>query len=322
MREHPNYRTEIPPQALENVIEQWPSGSLRRAQYLLNEELVGERWFHQNGNLMRERCFAAGRLEGWQYDFYEDNGILRLAEPYRGGVQHGTATQFGESGQPLGTYQMSDGTGLDLWRQEWPDGAVTLAEVHPYRDGLYDGVEVWINPDQRSVSEERCWREGRLHGIERRWSGRQLDHSYPRFYIDGQLVHRRDYLLAAERDPTLPPYRMEDDLPQRRFPPEITAALGEPRRPVETLVGLRGEEVDWLRRIGIETHRQLAVTGVVEVYARLLAAGYRGPETLLYALHGAVHNVHWSRLSDEVCGDLRRELLARLGGARPAVLDE
>jgi hypothetical protein len=127
---------------------------------------------------------------------------------------------------------MVRGTGIDLWRStNFDDRSVILREVHYMKDGTPHGFEWWINDDESSVYEEKHWRNGCLHGIERQWnSDGKLRRGYPKYYVDDQKVTKRQYIRAAERDPSLPRWRRSENFPLRRFPAEITRHLGRRRK--------------------------------------------------------------------------------------------
>lgn len=67
-----------------------------------------------------------------------------------------------------------------------------------------------------------------------------------------------------------------------------------------------------LRAVGVETPEELRRLGAVEVYIRLRRAfPSQTTHIMLYALHGALANVRWYELSDEVTAALR-DAAARL----------
>jgi hypothetical protein len=220
------YQTSIPPAAEERITHRHPDGTRQRAEYWLDGEQVGLRTFHPTGELEDEYSFRHGVKHGMQYRC-DLPGQLGSAEPYENGVPHGTAYQWSYyDGRLIGTYTLEHGTGIDLWRQDWSDGTVTLTEVHSMRNGCSHGWEWWVNHDQRSVHEERHWMDGELHGIERQWNMQgRLRRGYSRYWVHGKRVTRRQYLRAAASDPTLPPFRPEDNNPERAFPPEIAEHL-------------------------------------------------------------------------------------------------
>ena len=85
--------------------------------------------------------------------------------------------------------------------------------------------------DQRSAERESHFAEGLEHGIQRDWdSTGRLRRGFPKYFINGEQVTKRQYLRAAKLDSSLPPFREEDNRPERQFPPEVAAAL----RPLTT----------------------------------------------------------------------------------------
>lgn len=105
------------------------------------------------------------------------------------------------------------GTGTDYFCNDEGE----LSEEHPFVDGCVSGYDRWW-VDRTSVYEETHFVGGRRHGVGRHWTDGRLDVDYPKFFVKGEEVSRERYLEAARSDPTLPPYRPEEDAPQRTFP--------------------------------------------------------------------------------------------------------
>jgi antitoxin component YwqK of YwqJK toxin-antitoxin module len=226
------YVTAIPAEAEERIVERYEDGARKQAEYWLDGERVGARYFDASGAPDNEWAFRKGVPHGTRYVWHEP-GQLASAEPYEEGVPHGTARQWSRyDGRLIGSYTLERGTGIDLWRQDWSDGSVELAEVHYMRNGRPHGFEWWLNEDQRSVWQERHWKDGERHGIERDWNieGR-LRRGYPRYWVQGERVSKRQYLRTAARDPSLPPFRAEENEPQRTFPPEVAEHLTLEEKP-------------------------------------------------------------------------------------------
>jgi len=231
-----HYQSSIPPGAKEHVVTEYsqeglPSDRggctihLRETECRYRGKVVGKRFYEEDGTLVQEIPLNGGNVHGIKYAWY-DSGALQSAEPYLEGRQHGTARQWLEDGQLMGTYTLIRGTGLDVWRQQRPDGTVYISEIHSYRDGCPDGFTWWFWEGEASVWSEEHFQSGLPHGIERRWNttGR-LCRGYPKYYVQGKQVTKRAYLRAAEADPTLPSFRAEDNCPVRVFPPALRKKL-------------------------------------------------------------------------------------------------
>lgn len=191
-------------------------------------ELVGYRFYLQDGTLVQETPLKDGKKHGREYFWW--NGKLKSVEPYRDGKLHGTAKQYSpQSGRVIGRYKFIQGTGFDLWRSwcgDRQDGSYPIAEIHSHQNGFHQGYDWWLNPDQQSVYEESHWYADQRHGIERHWNqAGRLRRGYPKYWIHGEQVAKRQYLKAAQKDSTLPHFCKEDDLPQRSFPLEIQNLL-------------------------------------------------------------------------------------------------
>jgi hypothetical protein len=222
-----HYRSSIPKAATERVLATHQNGGQKyKTEYLLNGEIVGVRQFDLNGQLEFERPMKNGATHGMLYQI--DDGVVTFAEPYRNGLAHGTAKQWSYDGELIGTYTMKHGTGLDLWRckKTWGNRRVFLAEVRYVKQGKWHGFEWWLNEDQTSVHDEHHFWENLQHGVQRSWnSGGRLRRGYPRYWVNNKQVNKREYLRARTNDPNLPPFRKSDNLPRRKFPPEVLDAM-------------------------------------------------------------------------------------------------
>jgi antitoxin component YwqK of YwqJK toxin-antitoxin module len=231
----PGYRSSIPDAAEERVTTRHSDGSKAMAEYLMDGKRVGTRSFDGAGNIEMECGWRDGLRHGTEYRF-DEPGKLLSATPYSNGVEHGVASEWADDGRLLGTYRMRHGTGIDLWWGEtWTKPRRRyLAEVHFMRRGLRHGYEWWLDEDQRTIFIERHWRDGEQHGIEREWNNKgHLRRGFPKYFVAGQQVNRRQYLKACATDPALPFFRSQENGPQREFPPEIRRHLGSAvrRRP-------------------------------------------------------------------------------------------
>ncbi len=77
------------------------------------------------------------------------------------------------------------------------------------------------------------------------------------------------------------------------------------------LKNLGNTSVNWLFAIGIHNRDELAHVGAVEAYNRIRQRGIRVSKVLLYSLHCALHDLHWTELDDT---EKRRLLDAAEGG--------
>jgi hypothetical protein len=229
----PRVKSSIPAGARPRIVRRHPSGAKERVDYVLARKVVGYRLYDDAGELIQDCGLRDGRPNGMAYRF-DTPGKLLSATPYKNGLEHGLARQWSADGKRLiGGYRMRNGTGLDLWWQEsFSDPPLPyLAEVRHLLGGQLHGYEWWVNEDQRSVYEERHWRHGKLHGIEREWTPRgDLRRGFPKFFIDGRRVTKHAYLRAQSKDPTLPRLRGRDDRNARSFPAGI-ARLTRPKAP-------------------------------------------------------------------------------------------
>jgi antitoxin component YwqK of YwqJK toxin-antitoxin module len=207
-------KSDIPARVTERIIrefseERFAMGGiihLEVRECIKNGKVVGERLYDGQGRLQIERPLKDGKKHGREIH-WNDDGTLNLIEPYFEGKMHGIAKRH-QNGEVIGTYTMFHGTGYDVWRNQIADGRIYVSEIHSMRDGSKHGFEWRLNEDQKSVHEEKHWYQGSYHGIEREWhwSGK-LRRGYPKYWVHGEAVTKRQYVQAAQKDPTLPPFR-------------------------------------------------------------------------------------------------------------------
>ena len=87
------YRSSIPHDAAERVVEHHPGGEQKKAEYLLGSEVVGIRYFHETGEPEFEYALGGGKRHGIEY-CWAAPGELLSAIPYANGLGHGTARQW------------------------------------------------------------------------------------------------------------------------------------------------------------------------------------------------------------------------------------
>jgi DNA transformation protein len=86
------------------------------------------------------------------------------------------------------------------------------------------------------------------------------------------------------------------------------------------LKNLGNTSVNWLFAIGVHSRDELADIGAVEAYNRIRRRGIRVSKVLLYSLHCALHDLHWTALDEaekqRLLDDAERALLLE---AEPAL---
>jgi hypothetical protein len=228
-----NYRSSIPKSARERLLATHLNAPRKfKVECRLSGKVVGIRYYDVSGDLESESPFHNGKLHGRVYFF--ESGKASFCEPFSNGLPDGTARQWSEDGQLIGTYTMKHGTGLDLWRCQL-SGILYLSEARYYKDGMRHGFEWWLDfANQKSVWNESHYYEGRNHGIEREWnSADHLSRGYPKYWVKGQRVTKRQYISACSKDPTLPAFRLKDNKNKRDFPPEVKKHCAQKSRQLE-----------------------------------------------------------------------------------------
>ena len=213
----------IPADAVEVMTETYEDGSKRTADYQIGGETVGRRFWNSSGILGMEYGLKDERMHGLFRTWYENGQLLHISY-YIEGKEHGEAKQYDENGNQIGSYVMERGTGLDLW---YHNQGGSLAEEREYCDGKLHGYERWWNEDNQTVHEESHFWNGVEHGIFRSWNRQhKLSRGYPRYFIHGKRVTKREYVRACHADPTLPPFIVEDNQPFRKLPAGVISSGG------------------------------------------------------------------------------------------------
>jgi DNA transformation protein len=81
------------------------------------------------------------------------------------------------------------------------------------------------------------------------------------------------------------------------------------------LKNLSTKSASWLVEAGITTPDQLAEIGAVEAYARVKAMRPRVSIVMLWALHGAIEDIHFAKVAPEV-KDMLKDLLQQRNAGR------
>ncbi len=77
-----------------------------------------------------------------------------------------------------------------------------------------------------------------------------------------------------------------------------------------TLRNLGKTSVQWLRATGIHSAEDLRRHGPVAAYCAVRARGFRASRTLLFAIAGALQDIHWNQLDPEYKQQLLQQLEA------------
>lgn len=87
----------------------------------------------------------------------------------------------------------------------------------------------------------------------------------------------------------------------------MTATSPQQNQDLLELRNLGMASVNILRAVGINTYGDLAQVGAVATYKRIKARGIHVSKVMLYALQGALMDVHWNDLSPALKAQLVAE---------------
>lgn len=205
-------RLGIPPDA-EKIMRETVSGALPSAYYRVDGEIVALITWNQDGTICSEMPIRHDMSHGVCREWGDDGQLIWECRYVRG-REHGVIRQWSPDGRLLGLYKMVHGTGHDLWFDD--DGRIA-EECYRVAGHLHGLERRW---DGRTLYRECFWKDGYCHGIEREWRNpHRLARGYPGYYVAGERVSKRQYLRAAQRDPTLPAFREQENHPRRRDRP-------------------------------------------------------------------------------------------------------
>lgn len=80
---------------------------------------------------------------------------------------------------------------------------------------------------------------------------------------------------------------------------------------LQTLKNIGKTSAQWLRAVGIQNVEDLRRAGAVDAFRAVKARGFGASRVLLYAIEGALLDIHWGDLSD----GQKDALNARIQGA-------
>ena len=142
------------------------------------QKLRTTRFYYRNGRVREEIKDIRGQLHGlnrrWHF-----NGQLAEESRYRLGHRHGLSRQWNDAGRLLGSFTVTNGTGIIC---HWDNNGQLLAELTMV--------------------------EGKLHGRSRHWL-RDGTLESEKFYFNFKDVTRAAYLKAARQHPAWPQYAGE-----------------------------------------------------------------------------------------------------------------
>lgn len=82
----------------------------------------------------------------------------------------------------------------------------------------------------------------------------------------------------------------------------------------EKLRNIGPKSAAWLRQVGLRTREDLEAAGPLDAYMRVRRAGFRPSLNLLYALEGALLDIHWQEVPDERRKELVEAAEAAIAG--------
>jgi len=75
-----------------------------------------------------------------------------------------------------------------------------------------------------------------------------------------------------------------------------------------TLRNLGKTSAQWLHATGIHSRDQLHQKGPVQAYCAVRARGFRASKSLLFAIAGALQDIHWNQLDPHYKAELLEQL--------------
>lgn len=91
--------------------------------------------------------------------------------------------------------------------------------------------------------------------------------------------------------------------------------MSSPDSSIVNLKNLGAASINILHAVGVNSYDDLSTAGAVDVYCRIKARGISVSKVMLYALQGALMDVHWNELSP----DLKAQLVAEANDRESAM---
>ena len=85
----------------------------------------------------------------------------------------------------------------------------------------------------------------------------------------------------------------------------MTATTPETEAPVASMKNIGPQSVKWLAAIGVHTRRDLHEVGAVNAFRMMRKLGYNVTPVMLYALQGALMDLHWNGIPVKLRDELR-----------------
>lgn len=79
---------------------------------------------------------------------------------------------------------------------------------------------------------------------------------------------------------------------------------------VANLKNIGPQSAKWLAAVGIRTRKDLEAAGAVNAFRLMKSHGYNVTPVMLYALQGALMDLHWNRLPGKLKDDIRAKARA------------
>lgn len=209
-----------------------PLGSLRwKIVYRLEQKIVGERSFYQDGRLGEERVLRDGVPHGFVRQYWP-NGQLFAERPFREGLLDGAVRFWNEQGELLGESTLKRGTGklrafkqvtfntlFDIeteyvagkkhgvrrtWTGKYPDCSVENGyDIQQFANDVQDGWGAIRCGEDRVI----CWcyyRVGKVHGVIRKIDADgKMQLGFPKYSLEGKEVTKERFEEAARNDTVL-----------------------------------------------------------------------------------------------------------------------
>jgi DNA transformation protein len=88
------------------------------------------------------------------------------------------------------------------------------------------------------------------------------------------------------------------------------ACMSDASTPIKDLPNLGAKCEKWFAQIGIHTRGDIEKIGIVQLYAMVKEVKPKTSIVLLWALFGALNNMHFSDVPEEIKGKLKEQLAA------------
>jgi antitoxin component YwqK of YwqJK toxin-antitoxin module len=178
----------LPAGAIEKEVPFRPTKDRTRKTLLyVGSTVVGARYYNPEGKLICDSPIKDMKIHGKEREWFS-NGVLKYEGNYLDGLKDGVFYQYNSEGKLLGTFEIKNGTGIELY---WHDNGQLAQEIE-YTKGVVTGRKRSWSSGGKLLEEELYNTHGRKEGASSRYyPNGKLEQTLQYFDIHDFCIVRR-----------------------------------------------------------------------------------------------------------------------------------